>query len=62
MEGLEQVSDFPTAGNGFLDIFEGTLKGRKVAIEVLRTHMVEELIKLEKVLSVDISNQKITHI
>jgi hypothetical protein len=62
MEGLEQVGNLPIAGGVFSDVLKGTLKGRKVAIEVLRMHTVDEPIKLKKVLSVDISNQKITDI
>jgi hypothetical protein len=54
MEGLEKVGKFPTAGGGFSDVSEGTLKGRKVAIKVLRMHTVEDPIKLKKVLSIDI--------
>jgi hypothetical protein len=44
------------AGGGFLDVLEGRLQGRKVAIKVLRMHTVEEPLKLKKVLSADILN------
>jgi hypothetical protein len=53
-EGLMQIDNFPKAGGGFSDVLEGTLKGRRVAIKVLRMHIVEEPIKLKKVLSVNI--------
>lgn len=51
---LEKVGDLPKTGGGFSEVWEGTLKGQKVAIKALRLHTLGDPLKLEKVLNLHI--------
>jgi hypothetical protein len=48
-DGLKKTGKFPKAGGWFADVWEGTYKGRKVAIKILRTYAADDVFKVNKV-------------
>jgi hypothetical protein len=54
-DGLEIISASPVAGGGFADVYQGTYKGRPVAIKTLRTTVIEKdgLARIKKVQSTE---------
>jgi hypothetical protein len=48
-DGLKKSGEFAKAGGGFAEVWEGTYRGRKVAIKALRTYATDEVLKVKKV-------------
>jgi hypothetical protein len=48
-DGLETIGTAPKDGGGFADLWEGKYNDMKVAIKVLRLHVVEDRLSAEKV-------------
>lgn len=50
-DGLELTGDYPVAHGGFADVYQGTYKGRAVAVKTLRLTQAseQELLRIKKV-------------